>query len=184
MAGFSVSRYGPEERSVWARLTARDSVVRRLDWPLLGSSLALSFVGSLLVWSATRGRDSLTHGDPYFFLFRHALNTGIGLALMIGTIWLGHRTLRGAVPVLYGLSVLLVLAVLTPLGATVNGAHAWILLPGGFSSSPPSSPRSRSSSAWRCCSPPASTRVTSCTPTTGPSPRRSDWRSSRWPSSC
>lgn len=136
MAGFSVSRYAPEERTLWAKLSARDSVVRRLDWPLLGSSLALSFVGSLLVWSATRGRESLTHGDPYYFLFRHALNTGIGLALMIGTIWLGHRTLRGAVPVLYGLSVLLVLAVLTPLGATVNGAHAWILLPGGFSLQP------------------------------------------------
>ncbi|MFE9824818.1 rod shape-determining protein RodA [Streptomyces sp. NPDC005791] len=136
MAGFSVPRYGPEKRSVWTRLTARDSVVRRLDWPLLGSALALSFVGSLLVWSATRGRDSLTHGDPYYFLARHALNTGIGLVLMIGTIWLGHRTLRGAVPVLYGLSVVLVLAVLTPLGATVNGAHAWIVLPAGFSLQP------------------------------------------------
>ncbi|MGP3633240.1 rod shape-determining protein RodA [Streptomyces sp. 24-1644] len=135
MAGFSVSRYAPE-RSSWARITARDSLVRRLDWPLLGSALALSLIGSLLVWSATRNRDSLTHGDPYYFLFRHALNTGIGVALMIGTIWLGHRTLRGAVPVLYGLSVVLVLAVLTPLGATVNGAHAWIIIGGGFSLQP------------------------------------------------
>ncbi|MGW9118882.1 rod shape-determining protein RodA [Streptomyces sp. NPDC055663] len=135
MAGFSVQGYGPE-RSAWGKLTARDSVVRRLDWPLLGSAIALSFIGSLLVWSATRGRDSLTHGDPYYFLLRHALNTGIGLALMVGTIWLGHRTLRGAVPILYGLSVLLVLAVLTPLGATVNGAHAWIIIGGGFSLQP------------------------------------------------
>ncbi|GAA2928756.1 rod shape-determining protein RodA [Kitasatospora cinereorecta] len=135
MAGFSISRYAPE-RSSWAKLTARDSVVRRLDWPLLGSALALSLIGSLLVWSATRGRDSLTDGDPYYFLFRHVLNTGIGLALMVGTVWLGHRTLRGAVPVLYGLSVLLVLAVLTPLGATVNGAHAWIIIGGGFSLQP------------------------------------------------
>ncbi|GAA2984018.1 rod shape-determining protein RodA [Streptomyces fulvorobeus] len=135
MAGFSVSRYAPEQSS-WARLTARDSVVRRLDWPLLSSSLALSLIGSLLVWSATRNRDTLTHGDPYYFLFRHILNTGIGVALMIGTIWLGHRTLRGAVPVLYGLSVLLVLAVLTPIGATVNGAHAWIIIGGGFSLQP------------------------------------------------
>lgn len=55
---------------------------------------------------------------------------------MVGTIWLGHRTLRGAVPILYGLSVLLVLAVLTPLGATVNGAHAWIIIGGGFSLQP------------------------------------------------
>ncbi|MET8507910.1 rod shape-determining protein RodA [Streptomyces sp. NPDC004787] len=133
--GFSVSRYAPE-RGALARLTARDSVLRRLDWPMLLSALALSFLGSLLVWSATRGRTELNQGDPYYFLFRHVLNTGIGLALMIGTVWLGHRTLRGAVPFLYGLSILLILAVLTPLGATINGAHAWIVVGGGFSLQP------------------------------------------------
>ncbi|WP_329398776.1 rod shape-determining protein RodA [Streptomyces melanogenes] len=135
MAGFSVQRYAPE-RSTFAKLTARDSVLRRLDWWLLLSALALSFIGSLLVWSATRNRTQLNQGDPYYFLIRHAMNTGIGLGLMIGTIWLGHRTLRGAVPVLYGLSVVLILAVLTPLGATVNGAHAWIIIGGGFSLQP------------------------------------------------
>ncbi|GGU41460.1 rod shape-determining protein RodA [Streptomyces lavendofoliae] len=138
MAGtnnFSVSRYAPE-RGAWGRLTARDSMVRRLDWPLLFSAIALSFIGSLLVWSATRNRTELTDGDPYAFLFRHVLNTGIGFALMVGTVWLGHRTLRGAVPVLYGLSVVLVLLVLTPLGATINGAHAWIVIGGGFSLQP------------------------------------------------
>ncbi|MEU0666804.1 rod shape-determining protein RodA [Streptomyces lavendulocolor] len=138
MAGtnnFSVSRYAPD-RGAWGRLTARDSMARRLDWPLLFSSIALSFIGALLVWSATRNRTELTDGDPYAFLFRHVLNTGIGFALMVGTIWLGHRTLRGAVPVLYGISVVLVLLVLTPLGATINGAHAWIVIGGGFSLQP------------------------------------------------
>ncbi|GAA1354400.1 rod shape-determining protein RodA [Streptomyces beijiangensis] len=135
MAGFSVSRYAPE-RGAWSKLTARDSVVRRLDWPLLLSALALSGIGSALVLSATRGRTSLTHGDQYYFLLRHVMNTGIGVALMIGTIWLGHRTLRGAIPILYGLSVLLILAVLSPLGQTVNGAHAWIVIGGGFSLQP------------------------------------------------
>ncbi|MEV6395966.1 rod shape-determining protein RodA [Streptomyces sp. NPDC051907] len=134
--GFSVSGYGPERGGLWSRMSARDSVVRRLDWPILLCSIALSAVGSLLVWSATRNRTELNQGDPYYFFFRHALNTGIGIALMIGTIWLGHRTLRGAVPVLYGLSVVLVLLVLTPLGATINGAHAWIVLGGGFSLQP------------------------------------------------
>lgn len=134
-SGFSVSGYGPE-RGAWARLAARDSMVRRLDWPLLFSALALSILGSLLVWSATRNRTQLNQGDPYYFLLRHLLNTGIGLALMVGTIWLGHRTLRGAVPVLYGLSVLMVLLVLTPLGATINGAHAWIVIGGGFTLQP------------------------------------------------
>ncbi|MFC9431184.1 MULTISPECIES: rod shape-determining protein RodA [unclassified Streptomyces] len=134
-SGFSVSGYGPE-RGTWAKLSARDSMVRRLDWPLLFSALALSVLGSLLVWSATRNRTQLNQGDPYYFLFRHLLNAGIGVALMIGTVWLGHRTLRGAVPVLYALSVALVLLVLTPLGATINGAHSWIVIGGGFTLQP------------------------------------------------
>jgi rod shape determining protein RodA len=133
--GFSVSGYGPE-RSSLSRLFARDSLARRLDWPILFSAIALSFIGAALVYSATRNRTELNQGDPYYFLFRHLLNTGIGFALMIGTVWLGHRTLRTAVPILYGLSVFLILLVLTPLGATINGAHAWIVIGGGFSLQP------------------------------------------------
>ncbi|MBL1098160.1 rod shape-determining protein RodA [Streptomyces coffeae] len=132
---YSVRRFTPE-RGTWSKLTARDSLVRRLDWVLLLCALALSAIGAVLVYSATRNRTELNQGDPYYFLVRHALNTGIGLLLAIGTIWLGHRTLRGAVPILYGLSVVLVLAVLTPLGSTINGAHAWIQIGGGFSLQP------------------------------------------------
>lgn len=135
---FSVSGYGPE-RAGWTRLFARDSLARRLDWPILLSAITLSLIGSALVYSATRNRTEINQGDQYYFLIRHLMNTGIGIGLMIGTVWLGHRTLRTAVPILYGLSVFLILAVLTPLGATVNGAHAWIVIGGGFSSSPPSS---------------------------------------------
>ncbi|AVH58760.1 MULTISPECIES: rod shape-determining protein RodA [Streptomyces] len=132
---FSVSGYGPE-RARWTRLFARDSLARRLDWPILLSAIALSLIGTALVYSATRNRTEINQGDPYYFLVRHLMNTGIGFALMVGTVWLGHRTLRTAVPILYGISVLLILMVLTPLGATVNGAHAWIVLGGGFSLQP------------------------------------------------
>ncbi|MFF1398248.1 rod shape-determining protein RodA [Streptomyces sp. NPDC058287] len=132
--GFSVSGYGPE-RSTLSRLMARDSVIRRLDWPILLSSLALSLIGSALVYSATRNRTVINQGDPYYFLFRHLMNTGIGVALMIGTIWLGHRTLRTAVPILYGASVFLMLLVLTPLGDTINGQRNW-LSAGGVSLQP------------------------------------------------
>ncbi|GGT08608.1 rod shape-determining protein RodA [Streptomyces chromofuscus] len=132
---FQVSGYGPE-RAGWTRLFARDSLARRLDWPILLAALTLSMIGAVLVYSATRNRTEINQGDPYYFLVRHLLNTGIGFALMIGTVWLGHRTLRGAVPVLYGASVFLVLLVLTPLGTTVNGAHSWIAVGGGFSLQP------------------------------------------------
>ncbi|MYY80213.1 MULTISPECIES: rod shape-determining protein RodA [unclassified Streptomyces] len=133
--GFSVSGYGPERSGV-SRLLARDSMVRRLDWPMLIAAIALSGIGTALVYSATRNRTELVGDDPYSFALKHVLNTGIGFALMIGTVWLGHRTLRTAVPILYGISVFLVLLVLTPLGATINGAHAWIVLGGGFSLQP------------------------------------------------
>ncbi|MDL5201575.1 rod shape-determining protein RodA [Streptomyces sp. ALI-76-A] len=132
---FHVSGYGPE-RAGWTRVFARDSLTRRLDWPILLAALALSGIGSLLVFSATRNRTDINQGDPYFFLVRHLMNTGIGFALMLGTVWLGHRTLRTAVPILYGASVALILMVLTPLGTTVNGAHSWIVLGGGFSLQP------------------------------------------------
>ncbi len=132
---FQVSGYGPE-RAGWTRVFARDGVARRLDWPILLSATVLSLLGSLLVFSATRNRTDINQDDPYYFLVRHLLNTGIGIALMIGVIWLGHRTLRTAVPILYGASVFLILLVLTPLGTTINGAHSWIKLPGGFSLQP------------------------------------------------
>jgi rod shape determining protein RodA len=132
---FSVSGYGPEQAR-WTRLFARDSLARRLDWPILLSALALSMIGAALVYSATRNRTDINKGDPYYFLVRHVLNTGIGFALMIATVWLGHRALRNAVPVLYGVSVLGVLLVLTPLGATINGNRNWIRLAGGFSLQP------------------------------------------------
>ncbi|MEU2870731.1 rod shape-determining protein RodA [Streptomyces olivoreticuli] len=133
--GYKIRRYTPE-RGIWGTLTARDSVLRRLDWVMLLAALALSGISTLLVYSATRGRNELTHGDPYYFLLRNILNTGIGLGLAIGAVWVGHRALRGAVPILYGVSVLLTAAVLTPLGATINGARSWIQLGGGFSIQP------------------------------------------------
>ncbi|GAA3823630.1 rod shape-determining protein RodA [Streptomyces coacervatus] len=132
---FSVPGYGPR-RAGWTRIFARDSLTRRLDWPILLAALVLSAIGSVLVFSATRNRTEINQGDQYYFFIRHIMNTGIGFAMMVGTVWLGHRTLRTAVPILYGASVFLILLVLTPLGATINGSRNWIVFGGGFSLQP------------------------------------------------
>lgn len=133
---YSFSGYGPQKKSAWGRLTARDSAVWRLDWVMISAGVSLSVVGSLLVWSATRNRTDLNHGDPYYFVIRHVLSLVVGLMLMAGMVWLGHRRVRGAVPFLYGATLLLALLVLTPLGATINGQRAWLHLGGGFSLQP------------------------------------------------
>ncbi|WP_346098075.1 rod shape-determining protein RodA [Streptomyces olivaceiscleroticus] len=134
-SSYAIRRYAPD-RGVWSKLTARDSVVWRLDWILLFACLALSLIGAVLVFSATRNRIELNHGDQYSYVLKHLLNTGIGVALAAGTVWLGHRTLRGAVPILYGLSLVLSVLVLTPLGATINGSRSWLAIPGGLSLQP------------------------------------------------
>jgi rod shape determining protein RodA len=133
---YSLGGYGPQKKTAWGRLTARDSAVWRLDWVMVLAGVGLSIVGSLLVWSATRNRSDLNQGDPYYFLTRHMVSLVVGLLLMAGMVWLGHRRVRGAVPFLYGASVLLALLVLTPLGATINGQRAWLHLGGGFSLQP------------------------------------------------
>jgi rod shape determining protein RodA len=132
---FSVRRFTPE-RSTLGKLMARNSVVRRMDWLLFLATLLLCFIGSLLVYSATRHRTGLTHGDQYYFLIRHVMNAGIGLALCVGAMAIGHHRMRTIVPFFYALSILGILAVLSPLGSTVNGAHSWIIIGGGFSIQP------------------------------------------------
>ncbi|WP_042370461.1 rod shape-determining protein RodA [Streptacidiphilus neutrinimicus] len=132
---WSAPRYKPRREGM-GRLLERDSPFRRMDWILVLAALALSGIGSLLVWSATRSRVEINHGDPQYFLVRHLVNLAIGIGLCTGVVLLGHHRLRTAVPFIYGLSILGVLAVLSPLGSTVNGAHSWIVLGGGFSMQP------------------------------------------------
>ncbi|MFF7153486.1 rod shape-determining protein RodA [Streptomyces sp. NPDC008139] len=132
---YSIRRFTPE-RSTLGKLLARDSIARRMDWVLLFASLALTAIGTMLVYSATRNRTNLTHGDQYYFLMRHLMNAGIGAGLAIGVVVIGHRRMRGIVPFYYVLAILGILAVLSPLGSTVNGAHSWIVIGGGFSLQP------------------------------------------------
>ena len=133
--GYQAPRYAPT-RGAFARLLSRESPLRRMDWLLVLAALALSGMGSLLVWSATRSRSDINHGDPQYFLVRHLMNLAIGVGLCGGVVLLGHHRLRTAAPFLYVLAVIGVLAVLSPLGSTVNGAHSWIVLGGGFSVQP------------------------------------------------
>jgi rod shape determining protein RodA len=118
-----------------ARVLDRTSPLRRLDWVLLLTTLALSAIGAILVWSATRFNDRLTEGDPDAFLKRHLINLAIGLALGACTMLFDYRMLRAYAPFVYVLSIVGLLLVLSPLGQTINGSHSWIVL-GGLSIQP------------------------------------------------
>jgi rod shape determining protein RodA len=94
-------------------------------------------MGTLLVWAATREWFKEQGADPQYYLKRHIINLAIGIALAYGTTLIDYRMLRAYTPIVWGLGVLGLIAVLIPgIGSTVNGARAWISLPGGFQIQP------------------------------------------------
>jgi len=129
-------RLRPREVSLRERALDRTSPLRQLDWILLVTVVALVGVGGLLIWSATRQRMIAVGLDPQAFLKKHVLNAGLGLFLGTCAALVDYRSLRAYAPVVYGLSCLGLLAVLSPLGSTINGAHSWIVLPAGFQIQP------------------------------------------------
>ena len=135
-AGYRPTPYTVPPPRRGSRLLHRDSALRRLDWTLLLSVLALCAIGGALVWSATRQEALDTGGDPTAFLEKHALNVAVGLVLGVVASVFDYRLLRAYAPVLYVLSLVGLLAVLSPLGTTINGSHSWIVLPAGFSIQP------------------------------------------------
>ncbi|MFA7266159.1 MAG: rod shape-determining protein RodA [Candidatus Nanopelagicales bacterium] len=118
------------------RMRTNATDFRRYDLVLIGCALALSLIGAVLVWSATRGRLLASDSDPNNFLTRHLLNLVIGVVLGWLVTKVDYRTLRAYTPVVYGVVITLLLVVLSPLGVTINGAKAWITLPAGFTLQP------------------------------------------------
>ncbi len=108
----------------------------RIDWVLLAAAISLSLLGAALVSSATAVKLDSAGQWPLTYGARHVLNLLLGLALCATVARMGHRAIRRYTPWLYGLAVVGLVLVLSPLGSTINGAHAWIRLPAGFSLQP------------------------------------------------
>ncbi len=111
-------------------------VQARFDVRLLASAVCLSLIGVVMVYSTTWGR-LVADGDPSaYFATRQALFIVLGMV----AAWVVYRLDRPALLVLaavgYAGSLLGLLAVLSPLGTTVNGTRAWLTLPGGFTLQP------------------------------------------------
>ncbi len=137
--GSSPIRFGGSQarpRGVWQWARAKDSPLRHVDWVLLTAVLALALIGTLLVWSATQPSLLQAGLNPRTYLEKQLLNVAIGLVLMVAVSLVSYRQLRMYAPLVYLAACLGLLVVLSPFGTTVNGAHSWISLPGGFQIEP------------------------------------------------
>jgi rod shape determining protein RodA len=97
----------------------------------------LLFIGSLLVYAGTREWFRSYGLDPEYYFKRHTLNIVIGGLLAYGTTLIDYRLLRAYTPIVWLAAVIGLTIVLIPgLGTEINGAQAWISLPGGFQLQP------------------------------------------------
>lgn len=126
-----VARPGLRHRSSATRPVLR---WRALDWPLLLAVLALTALGTLLVWSATSHRTDLTGGDSTAYLGKELVNVAIGLLLLAVVLVADHRWVRIAAPLVYLASIVGLVLVLV-MGSTINGSRSWLVL-GGMSIQP------------------------------------------------
>jgi len=127
------------EISARARLyrRSRSSIFYGSDPVLTWAVALLLVIGTLLVYAATRDWYARNGLDPQYYLKRHTINIAIGVLLAYGITLIDYRLLRAYTPIFWGLGVLGLVIVLIPgLGTTVNGARAWIALPGGLQIQP------------------------------------------------
>lgn len=99
--------------------------------------IGLLAIGTLLVYAGTREWFRSYGLDPEYYLKRHSTNIVIGVLLAYGTTLIDYRLLRAYTPIIWLAAVVgLVLVLIPGIGSEINGARAWIALPGGFQIQP------------------------------------------------
>ncbi len=135
-AGPRWGTFAPKRRPLLARAFARGGLARSWDWLLILVAAGLTGLGALLVWAATAPELRAAGQDPHTYLKKQIVWGALGLILMFVVASIDYRKYRKWTPLIYAAALLLLLAVLSPAGQSVNGAKAWIALPGGFQIEP------------------------------------------------
>lgn len=106
------------------------------DFGLLLSVIILTLIGVIMVYSASAPEATLRFKDGGYFAKRHAVWALVGIIVFTGTINIDYHRWKRLSPVLFVLSLLLGVAIFTPMGVELKGARRWIDL--GFTTIMPS----------------------------------------------
>ena len=132
LIGEAVDRIGGEPIS--ARM-ARKAPIKHLDVTLLLTTLLLAAFGVVMVFTATASKLSQAGLDPTAFLKRQIVYTIVGALTLVVVSLIDYRHLKGLTPIIYGVTLVALIVVLTPLGHVSKGASRWINL-GTFQAQP------------------------------------------------
>lgn len=102
------------------------------DYLLLGIFISLLIIGLIMVGSASVSIAEKNLGQPFYYLWRQLMYTGIGLFAAVIMVKIPMRIWQELGPALVIVSLMLLLLVFVPgIGKTVNGSTRWISV-GGF----------------------------------------------------
>jgi rod shape determining protein RodA len=104
------------------------SLLRHVDLTLVLVALALSGIGAVMVYSATRAQLVAAGVDPHYFLVRQLVYVALGVVVMVVAALFDYRRYEQWGYLLYGLVVLSLVAVLTHVGRSALGSQRWFQL--------------------------------------------------------
>ena len=116
-------------RPIASARTTVPTPVRHVDWILVGAVMALSCIGVLMIYSATKGPGGETPADTSF-LIRQGMFAVLGWGVMGAMAAIDYRHFRDWAIPLAGAALVMLVLVLSPLGSEVNGAQAWFQFAG------------------------------------------------------
>ncbi len=97
---------------------------QHVDPILIGATLLIGAFGCLMVYTATRDALQAAGLSPLYYLKRQAIFMALGVVVMVAVMAIDYRHYRDWAPVIYGLTVLVLLAVFV-VGHKSKGAQAW-----------------------------------------------------------
>jgi len=96
---------------------------------LLAVTVVLVGLGIVMIYSASAIRAQERFGDPTFFLKKQAVWAVLGLLAMVWAVTWDLKRFQRATPMLFLVSLFLLLLVLVPgIGIKINGARRWLRL--------------------------------------------------------
>ena len=99
----------------------------RADRWLLAATVVLVGLGIVMIYSASAIRAQERFGDPMFFLKKQAIWAALGFLAMVWAVTSDLKRFQRATPILFLVSLLLLLLVLVPgVGIKINGARRWL----------------------------------------------------------
>jgi rod shape determining protein RodA len=99
---------------------------RHVDAVLLAAVLAVAALGTVMVFSSTRGTDPSSYDTA--FVSRQAMFVIVGIVVLVATTLVDYRRLSEFVPLAYLGTLALLVAVVSGIGSERKGTQAWFAL--------------------------------------------------------